>query len=82
MEPNVFLGYPDKGTTCVLSSFGHEQYPSKSIDPWCLIIEYLNEGIGFLAGFGRVTIPFHISKYMLWNPMYFCNIMKGVIHIY
>jgi hypothetical protein len=82
MEPNVFLGYPDKGTTCVLSSFGHEQYPSKSIDPWCLIIEYLNEGIGFLVGFGRVTIPFHISKYMLWNPMHFCDIVKGVIHIY
>jgi hypothetical protein len=36
--------------------FGHEQYPSKcDIDPWCLITKYLNEGIGFLVGFGKVT---------------------------
>jgi hypothetical protein len=32
MEPNVFLGYPMKGTSCVLNSFGHEQYSSNSID--------------------------------------------------
>jgi hypothetical protein len=38
----------------VLSSFGHEQYPSNSVHPWCLIINNLNEGIGFLVSFGVV----------------------------
>jgi len=37
MEPNVFLRYPTKGITCVLSNFGHEQYTSNNINPWCLI---------------------------------------------
>jgi hypothetical protein len=56
MESNVFLGYPAKGTIGVLSSFGHEKYHYKNnVDLWCLIIKYLNEGIGFLLGFGRVT---------------------------
>jgi hypothetical protein len=32
MEPNVFLGYLKKGIASVLSSFGHEQYPSNSLD--------------------------------------------------
>jgi len=26
MEPNLFLGYLEKGIASVLSSFGHEQY--------------------------------------------------------
>ncbi len=54
MVPNVFLRYPTMGIAGVLNSFGHAQYPSKSdVNPCCLIIEYLNEGIGFLVGFGR-----------------------------
>jgi hypothetical protein len=40
MEPNVFIGYRARGIVNVLNSFGHEQYPSISVDPWCLIIEY------------------------------------------
>jgi len=32
MEPNVFLGYLVRGITNVLSSFGHEQYPSNSVN--------------------------------------------------
>jgi hypothetical protein len=54
MEPNVFLGYLVRGNESVLSSFGREQYPSKSANPLCLITEYPNEGIGFLVGFGKV----------------------------
>jgi len=54
MEPNVFLKYLVRGIACVLNSFRHEQYLYKSdIYLWCLSIEYLNEGIGFLVGFGR-----------------------------
>jgi hypothetical protein len=55
MEPNVFLGYLMKGIADVLNNFGHEQYPSNSVDQWCVIIEYPNEGIGFFVGFGRAT---------------------------
>jgi hypothetical protein len=53
MEPNVFMGYLTHGIACVLSSFGHEQYPSNSIDSLCLITKYLNEGIGFPVGFAK-----------------------------
>jgi len=31
MEPNVFMGYLEKGIVGVLSSFGHEQYPFDSL---------------------------------------------------
>jgi hypothetical protein len=31
MEPNVFLGYLERGIAHV-SSFGHEQYPFDSLD--------------------------------------------------
>jgi hypothetical protein len=55
MEPNVFLGQTMKGIVGVLCSFEVEHYPSNSIDSWCLITEYPNEGIHFcfLVGFGR-----------------------------
>ncbi len=43
-----------KGIAIVLCSFEHEQYPSNSVDPWYLIIEYLNDNIGFLGSFGKV----------------------------
>jgi len=55
MEPNVLLGYLAKSIASVLNSFGHEQNPSKNIDPWCLITKYLNKGISFLVGFGKAT---------------------------
>ncbi len=32
MEPNLFLGYFERSIACVLSSFGHEQYPFDSLD--------------------------------------------------
>ncbi len=47
------MGYPTKGITDVLNNFGHEQYPSNSVDLWCL--GYPNEGIGSLIGFGKAT---------------------------
>ncbi len=30
MEPKGFMGYPERGSACELSSFGHEQYPYDS----------------------------------------------------
>jgi hypothetical protein len=53
MEPNVSMRYLTRGITDVLSSFGHEQYPSNNVDPWCLIIKHPDEGTGFLVGFGK-----------------------------
>ncbi len=32
MEPNVFLGYFERGIACVLSNFEHEQYPFDTLD--------------------------------------------------
>jgi hypothetical protein len=43
-----------KGIAIVLCSFEHDQYPSNNVDPWCLIIEYFNVGIGFIVGFGMI----------------------------
>ncbi len=54
MEPNAFLKYPKRGTASVLSNFGHGQYLSNNVNPWCLITEYPNEGIGFLINFSKV----------------------------
>jgi hypothetical protein len=60
-----------KGIASVLCSFEDEHYPSNSIDPWRLIAKYLNECIHFFVDFGwGYTIPLHMSKDMLWNPMY------------
>jgi hypothetical protein len=39
MEPNVFMGYSARGIANVLNNFGHEQYPSNNVNPWCLIIK-------------------------------------------
>jgi len=55
MKLKIFLRYFTWGIVGVLNSFGHVQNPSNNIDPWCLIIKYPNEGIGFLVGFGKVT---------------------------
>ncbi len=41
--------------TSVLCSFEDEHYPSNSIDPWCLITKYPNEGICFLLDFDGAT---------------------------
>jgi hypothetical protein len=32
MEPNVILGYLEKGIARVLNSFGHDQYLSNNLD--------------------------------------------------
>jgi hypothetical protein len=42
-----------KGIISVLCSFEHKQYPSSSVNLWCLITKYHNDCIGFLGGFGK-----------------------------
>jgi hypothetical protein len=32
IEPNVFIGYLERGIAYSLNLFGHEQYPSNSLD--------------------------------------------------
>jgi hypothetical protein len=52
-----------KGIVSILCSFEDEHYPSNSIDPWCLITKYPNEGICLFVDFGwGYTIPLHMSK--------------------
>jgi hypothetical protein len=77
MEPNVFLGYHVWGIISVLNSFGHEQYPSKrDINLWCLITKYLNEGIGSLVGFGKVTQYSSRVKIYVMEPNVFLRYFK------
>ncbi len=55
------------------------QYPSNSVDPWCLIIEYLNEGISFLVGFGRVTqYPSMCQKINYGTNVFLGYIKRGI----
>jgi hypothetical protein len=68
MEPNVFIGQRMRGIVGVLCSFEYEHYLSNSKNSWCLLTKYPNEGIHFLISY---TIPLHVSKDMLWSPMYF-----------
>jgi hypothetical protein len=42
------------GIAGVLCNFEHEGSLSSNVDPWCLIIEYPNDNIIFLGGFGKV----------------------------
>ncbi len=54
-----------KNIAIILCSFKHEQYPSNSVDLWCLIIEYPNASIGFIVGFGYdYVLPLQVSKYI------------------
>jgi hypothetical protein len=72
-----------KGIVGVLCSFEDEQYPSNSVNPWCLIIEYLNERINFLVGFGKVMqYPSVCEKICYWNPMYFWDTLRRVLHVH
>jgi hypothetical protein len=57
MEPNVFMGYLERGISCSLSPLGHEQYTlliawTNIIQPM-LFTKYPNEGITFFLGFVR-----------------------------
>jgi hypothetical protein len=58
--PNVFLGNQIKGIISVLCSFEHEQYLSNSVNLWCLIIEYLNDSIGFFIWLCNIPTSFKI----------------------
>jgi len=80
MEPNVFLGYPTRGIVSVLNSFVHEKYPCNKADPWCLITKYLNEGIGFLLGFGRITqYPSMFKRYVVGPNVFLGYLNRGII---
>jgi hypothetical protein len=80
MELNVFLEYPVWGIVGVLSSFGHEQYPSKrDVNLWCLITKYLNEGIGFLVVLvGLCNTPSCVKIYVM-EPNVFLGHFKNDI---
>jgi hypothetical protein len=82
MEPNVFMGYFTHGIACVLSSFGHEQYPSNNIDPPCLITKYLNEGIGFLVGFVKAThYPSTFQKIFMEPNVFLRYPTRGIVGV-
>ncbi len=71
-----------KGIPSVLCIFEHEQYPSSNVDPWCLIIEYLNENIDFFVGFGMIIEYTYKFQKMCYGTQ--CNSKipyKGVIHV-
>jgi len=80
MEPNVFLGYPTRGIANVLNNFGHEQYSSNSVDPWCLIIKYphytlMRILVSLLVLVGLSNIP-PLVKRCVMEPIEFLGFLK------
>ncbi len=71
-----------KSIASLLSIFGHEQYHSNSIDPWCLIIEYLNESISFFVGFGRAMLYIFTFQTICYEPNAFLGYHEGVLHVH
>jgi hypothetical protein len=79
MKLKIFLRYFTWGIVGVLNSFGHVQNPSNNIDPWCLIIKYPNEGIGFLVGFGKVTYtPSRFKRYVMEPNVFLGYPKRGI----
>jgi hypothetical protein len=76
MELNVFMGQPMRSIVGVFCSFEDEQYPSNSIDPWCLIIKYRNEGIGFLVSFDKLCNTTPCVKRYVMEPNVFLEYLK------
>jgi hypothetical protein len=66
-----------KGIVGVLCSFEDEHYPSNSINPWCLITKYLDEGIGFLVGFDRVVEHPIMCQNICYGAQYIFGIPQG-----
>jgi len=86
MEPKGFMGYPRRGSACELSNFGHEQYPSNSLNQnnWthgvCRLplIRYC-----FLSRFSYgYAIPFQVSIDMWWSPNFFWYTLREVLHMH
>jgi hypothetical protein len=71
MEPNVFLGYLKRGIACLMNPFGHEQYPSNSLDRnnWCYNVSQWGYYIPskFCQGY---AILLQVLKDMIWSPNY------------
>jgi len=83
MEPNVFLGYLAKGIANVLNSFGHQQYPSNSINPWCLIIKYFHYTlmsilVSLLVLVGLCNTPPHVKRYVMEPNEFLGYLKKGI----
>jgi hypothetical protein len=80
MKPNVFLRYLVWCIASVLSIFGHEQYPFKiNVDLWCLIIEYFNEGVGFLVGLCNTLS--HVKRYVMEPNVFLGYLEKGIASV-
>jgi len=59
---------------------GMNNYPSKSdINPWCLIIKYPNEGVGFLERL-RNTLSL-IKKYVIELNVFMGYFEKGIVGV-
>jgi hypothetical protein len=72
-----------KGIGSVLCSSKHEQYSSSNVDPWYLIIEYPNEGISFLVGFGMtMQYPYKFQNICYGNQRISRIPYKEVIHVH
>ncbi len=67
IEPKGFLIYPKRGITHALSTYGHKQYPTNSLDQNHLVLVFIEyphkvKVIAFLLGFGMaMQYPFRIQ---------------------
>ncbi len=62
-----------------MCSFEHEQYPSSNVDAWCLIIEYLNDGLVSLKVLvGPHNTPPHVKRYVMEPNVFLGYLEKGI----
>jgi hypothetical protein len=72
MDPKGFMGYPKNGNACELSIFGHEHYPSDSLNQnnWAhAISNYHKQSIIFLVGLGNT--PLGCNRYVMEPKRFF-----------
>ncbi len=79
MEPIGFMGYPEKGSACELSSYGHEQYPFNS--PWCLQITLNRVLFSFQILVWLCDTPIGFNRYVM-EPKQFLIYLKRVLHMH
>ncbi len=83
MEPNVFLGYLERSVAGVLNSFGHEQYPSNSLDQnnsdQCLQCKTMRVLKSFQVLEWLCITPSHVKRYVMELIIFMRYLERGII---
>jgi len=75
----LFLEQLIKGIVGVLFSFEHEQYPSSSVNSWCLITNILMTILFSLEVLvGACNTPPHVKRYVMEPKVFMGYLERGI----